>query len=122
MTSSNNELQAYLRNSVITGEMKNLLDDLYEYDFSHHQGNDIAYRAQGDIMRINFTQPTLNECRYLNAKWFCPIFFKSISLDGFIKALFAVMLDRTVVFISKDTQISSCAVLALRTLVEPFSI
>ena len=50
--------------------MKNLLDDLNDYDFSKHEGSNIEYRAQGDIMRINFTQPTFIEYRYYGAKWF----------------------------------------------------
>jgi hypothetical protein len=65
-----NELNAYLRNSTITGEMKNLLDDLSSYDFSKHKGSNIEYRAQGDIMRINYAHPTLAEYKYFDAKWF----------------------------------------------------
>lgn len=87
--------------------MKNLLDDLVQYEFKHHQGTDIEYRAQGDIMRIKFTQPTMQEYRYFDAKWFCPILIKRLSIDLFLKTLFAVMLERTVVFISSDIQYSS---------------
>lgn len=65
-----NELHAYLRNSIITGEMKGCLDDLNSYDFSKHQGSNIEYRAQGEIMWINYKHPTLNEYKYFDAKWF----------------------------------------------------
>lgn len=116
------ELNAYLRNSVVTGEMKNLLDDFNSYDFSQHEGSDIEYRAQGNIMTIQYTKPTLKEYSYFDAKWFCPIFFKNISLDMFLKTLYAVMLEKTVVFVSKDIQYSSCAVLAMKALIEPFKI
>lgn len=101
--------------------MKNLLDDLNEYDLNR-QGENIEYRAQGNIMTIKYSQPTVQEYRYFDVKWFCPIFFKWISLDLFIKCLFGVMLEKTIIFISKDMQKWSWAVLALRALVQPFKI
>lgn len=99
-----NELNAYLRNELITGEMKNMLDEMSLYDISQHKGSNIQYRAQGEIMWINYTQPTDREYRYFDAKWFCPILFQNLSLENFIKALFAVMLEKSLVFISKDVQ------------------
>lgn len=72
-----NELNAYLRNSIITGEMKEMLDDLNAYDFSKHTGSNIKYRVHKDIMTINYQHPGNREYKYFDAKWFCPIFFKN---------------------------------------------
>lgn len=102
--SLSNELNAYLRNSMITGEMKNLLDDLGSYDFSKHKGPNIQYRAQSEIMWINYEHPTITEYRYFDAKWFCPIMFQHIDLDNLIKILFAIMLEKSLVFVSQDIQ------------------
>ena len=76
-------LMPFWNNNIITGEMTNLLDDLNGLDLSH-QGNDIEYRAQGNIRTIKFKQPTIQEYRFFDVKWFWPIFFKWISLDLFI--------------------------------------
>jgi len=73
-------------------------------------------------MRINYQHPSFKEYKYFDAKWFCPILFKNLSLDGFLKALFGVMLEKTIVFTAEDVQTSSCAVLAMKALVEPFKI
>lgn len=75
LTPLSNELNAFLKNCTVTGEMKNLLDDLNEYDLNRKAEN-IEYRAQGNIMTIKYSQPTVQEYRYFDVKWFCPIFFK----------------------------------------------
>jgi hypothetical protein len=103
----NNELNAYLRNSIITGEMKNILDDFGSYDFSKHKGPNIQYRAQGEIMWINYEHPTITDYRHFDAKWFCPIMFQHISLDNLIKILFGIMLEKSLVFVSRDIQYCS---------------
>mmetsp|Transcript_1612 Transcript_1612/g.1573 ORF Transcript_1612/g.1573 Transcript_1612/m.1573 type:complete len:132 (+) Transcript_1612:244-639(+) len=103
-TTLNKELSAYLRNELITGEMKNMLDEISLYDFSKHTGSNIQHRAQGEIMWINYTQPSLREYKYYDTKWFCPILFQNLSLENFIMALFGIMLEKSIIFISKDVQ------------------
>ena len=101
------ELNAFLRNELISGVMKNMLDEFSLYDFSKHEGSNIEYRAQGEIMWINYKHPSLREYKYFDTKWFCPILFQNLSLDNFIRALYSLMLEKSVIFISKNVQYCS---------------
>jgi len=52
--------------------------------------------------------------------WFCPTIFSLFHIEDFYKILTAVLLERSLVFVSDNLTILSSAVLGLKTLIKPF--
>ena len=59
---------------------------------------------------------------FLDIDWFCPLLIKSLRFDILIKVLFAILLEKTIIFVSDEILKSSNAVLAMKALIFPFNI
>jgi hypothetical protein len=52
--------------------------------------------------------------------WFCPTLFSIFSLEEILQILTAVLLERSMVFVSDNLTILSAVILGLKTLIKPF--
>ena len=62
---------------------------------------------------------TKYERSFSDSIWFCPRLFSSIDVDQFEKLLSAVLLERSIVFVGKQSCVSA-AILGLHSLLYPF--
>jgi hypothetical protein len=52
--------------------------------------------------------------------WFCPALFTIFNIDDFLKILTAVLLERSLIFVSNNLTLLSSVTLGLKTLIKPF--
>ena len=52
--------------------------------------------------------------------WLAPMFLSALSADAFLKILTAIMLEKSVIFVSDNLAVLSSAVLGLQQFLEPF--
>ena len=81
----------------------------------------ISIRISDNLGEINYTfPPTKDECLMMEAYWYCPTLFSIFSIDDFFKLLTAVLLERSLIFVSDNLTILSNIILGLKTLIKPF--
>ncbi len=104
--------------------MKNILDRYYEFrdesDFCP-LGETIFIDLDNNFGEIKYTFPTLEEeVHYTDHMWYCPALFSMFKAEDFFKILTAIMLERSMVFVSDNITLLSSAILGLKTLIKPF--
>lgn len=52
--------------------------------------------------------------------WLAPMFLSALSADAFVKILFAIMLEKSVVFVSDNLPLLSSAILGMQCFLHPF--
>ena len=57
---------------------------------------------------------------YNDHLWYCPALFSLFHIEDFFRILTAVMLERSLVFVSDNLTILSSAILGFKTLIKPF--
>ena len=71
---------------------------------------------------IRYTFPNdLEDCLLIENFWFCPTLFSLFYLEDFYRLLTAVLLERSLIFVSDNLTILSSVILGLKTLIQPFS-
>lgn len=53
--------------------------------------------------------------------WYCPALISLLPIDDFYKILTAVLLERSLIFVSDNLTILSSVILGLKTLIKPFN-
>jgi hypothetical protein len=56
----------------------------------------------------------------MEAYWYCPTLFSIFQIDDFFKVLTAVLLERSLIFVSDNLTILTSVILGLKTLIKPF--
>jgi hypothetical protein len=102
-----------------TDQMKELLDKFMSIrpcDYSPEQQLNVARPSNLGLISYNYPKTD----RYLDIKWHGPFFFNKISFTHFFFLLRAIMLEKSVVFISKDKNLLSSIINGYRVLLKPF--
>ena len=79
---------------------------------------DINHNMLGEI---KYTFPSSIEEFLVNDHlWFCPALFSLFHIEDFFKIFTAVLLERSLIFVSDNLTILSSAILGFKTLIKPF--
>jgi len=104
--------------------MENILFKYYSYkDTSELFPTDetIHIDINNNLGEIKYTFPsTIEECMVTDYLWYCPALFSLFHIEDFFKVLTAVLLERSLVFVSDNLTILSSAILGFKTLLRPF--
>lgn len=81
----------------------------------------VALEINNNLGEIRYTfPPTEEEFVNLDYIWFCPTIFSIFYQEDFYRILTAVLLERSLVFVSDNLAILSSVVLGFKTLIKPF--
>lgn len=76
----------------------------------------------GTMGEIRYTFPsTIEDCLAIDNIWYCPALISLLPIDDFYKVLTAVLLERSLIFVSDNLTILSSVILGLKTLIKPFT-
>ena len=93
------------------------VDKSNEYPYSEL----VSIKINKNLGEINYTVPqTKDECQLMEAYWYCPTLFSIFQIDDFFKVLTAVLLERSLIFVSDNLTILTSVILGLKTLIKPF--
>jgi hypothetical protein len=71
---------------------------------------------------IIYTFPsTLSEYKMIEYLWYCPTLFFLFDFEDFFSILTAVLLERSIIFVSDNLGILSATILGFKTMIKPFS-
>ena len=71
---------------------------------------------------MNYTFPsTISEFSIIEHSWYCPTLFSLFKIEDFFSLLTAVLLERSLVFVSDNLSLLSSSILGFKTLIKPFS-
>ena len=94
-----------------------LKDNSNEFPYSET----VCIQIENNLGKIEYTFPqTKDECLLMDAYWYCPTLFSIFQIDDFFKLLSAVLLERSLIFVSDNLTILSSVILGLKTLIKPF--
>jgi hypothetical protein len=68
---------------------------------------------------LKYEIPNYRELTYMDNKWFCPQLFSLFPPKTFLKLLSAVLLEKSIIFVGKQSMLSS-AILGFNSLLYPF--
>lgn len=81
----------------------------------------ICIDINNNLGEIKYTfPPTIEECMLIDHLWFCPIIFSLFHIEDFFRIFTAVLLERSLVFVSNNLTILSSTILGFKTLIKPF--
>jgi hypothetical protein len=104
--------------------MENILTSYHAYkDVAelYPLGETVYIDINNNIGEIKYTFPTtIEDCLYSDHMWYCPALFSLFHIEDFYKILTAVMLERSLIFVSDSVTILSSAILGFKTLMKPF--
>lgn len=103
--------------------MVKILDEYKSYmdrQSGYPLGLNISIRInnQGEI---NYNFPlTTEECQMMEHNWYCPTLFSLFTPEEFFEVLTAVLLEKSVVFVTDNLTILTSTILGFKTLLKPF--
>ena len=104
--------------------MENVLTQYHAYKDTSEAypiGETIFIDINNNIGEIRYNFPsTKEESLYSDHMWYCPALFSLFHIEDFYKILTAVMLERSLIFVSDNVTILSSAILGFKTLMKPF--
>lgn len=84
-------------------------------------GETVYIDINNNIGEIRYVFPsTIEDTLYSDHMWYCPALFSLFHIEDFFKIFTAVMLERSLIFVSDNVTILSSAILGLKTLMKPF--
>jgi hypothetical protein len=108
----------------MTKEMENVLSKYHAHkdmSDSYPLGETVFIDINNNIGEIRYVFPsTIEDTIYSDHMWYCPALFSLFHIEDFYKILTAVMLERSLIFVSDNVTILSSAILGFRTLMKPF--
>lgn len=82
----------------------------------------VEISINNNLGEIRYTFPsTIEECLAIDNLWFCPALFSLLQIEDFYKILTAVLLERSLIFVSDNLTILSSVILGFKTLIKPFT-
>ncbi|CDW72193.1 UNKNOWN [Stylonychia lemnae] len=118
------EIESSLRVPLVTDEIENILLQYYQMeDISKEipQQKQICLEIKNNLGDIKYTFPqSIDEFQKLDCMWFCPTIFSLFFIEDFYRILTAVLLERSLIFVSDNLTILSSVVLGFKSLIKPF--
>jgi len=109
---------------LFTKEIENILTKYYSIkdDSSEFPYNkSISIEINNNYGEVRFTFPgSYEECMMMDNYWFCPCLFSIFYIEDFYRILTAVLLERSLIFVSDNLTILSSVILGFKTLIKPF--
>jgi DENN (AEX-3) domain len=82
----------------------------------------IEISINNNLGEISFNFPSQEaDFQLIEHFWYCPTIFSLFHIEDFFNILTAVLLERSLIFVSDSLTILSAAILGFRTLIKPFS-
>jgi len=81
----------------------------------------IKIASEKGIGEVQYSFPSkIEEFMVGDHLWFCPTLFSLFKIEDFFKLFTAVLLERSLVFVSDNITLLSSAILGLKTIMKPF--
>ncbi len=91
-------------------------------DLNYPVNQTITFEISENLGTVKYTfPPSDTECQRLEAMWYCPTIFSMFYIEDFYRILTAVLLERSLVFVTNNLAILSSVILGFKTLLKPFS-
>jgi len=119
MEQLNLEIESALKVPLITKVIENIL-----YRYRNPPPDDprvISFEISDVLGVVKYTLPsTEDEYARQDSMWFCPTIFSMFGIEDFYLVLTAVLLERSLVFVSNNLAILSSVILGFKSLIKPF--
>ncbi|OMJ79442.1 hypothetical protein SteCoe_20544 [Stentor coeruleus] len=99
------------------GEEIGLIEFYYEYDAENSSKPTEVQIILQSVENIDYTFPM--DFYFLDKSWLCPIVFSLLNLNDFYYILCALLLEKSIVFVSKNLDAISSCVLGFQSFVMP---
>eukprot|EP00347_Sterkiella_histriomuscorum_P007569 403348413 len=81
----------------------------------------LSVPINNNLGEIKYTFPSnYEDSRRLDCMWFCPTIFSLFHIEDFFRILTAVLLERSLIFVSDNLAILTSVVLGFKSLIKPF--
>ena len=97
------DVNAMLSLPLYTKSMEELLSSYHMKEMEDYPlGTQFSFRAPGRMGKIQYTLPYQEELTFQDSSWFCPGLFTMMNLETLYSVWSAVLLERSIVFVSSD--------------------
>ena len=114
-----NEIKAAVKVPLIFREIEEILKSFTQFNF---QGRD-SINFKNDILRCSIHQKipqSIKESQIADMMWLSPMFLSALTSSQFLKILYAMMLEKSIIFVSDNLPLLSSAVLGMQCFLHPF--
>ena len=101
--------------------MEELLQSFHIKESANYQlGTSFSFKAPGRMGKISYLMPQQEEFSFQDSAWFCPSVFSIFNLETFYAIWSAILLERSVIFVSSNLTHLSSVILGFKSLLVPF--